>query len=343
MSYSNQQYAMQRIFSQGLLEIVLFSIDMLLSFFTLCIAVLISKQQPKMLKMPVFQTLLVLQAVMVFRCVIEVTVSSVTLTHEPECRVIVFLSLSLGLLPAYLCNFCLVYIQMTLIYKVAAWRRWPVAVLAMVCVLPAVVPPGFVLFLSPSTAGVRSFCEYGDVPNYRLFVFKWLVVNIWILLAGIIGIVSISMTILHIYRTSALAREFKVERMDLTMPTDVVQRVTLVNRTLISVVWFPVTPILALYFTVLNSTIRYTGQRNYRSLDVIDTVLQFLQAWGISLAFFTNPPVRRYIEELLSRHHKHSPEVRPPTYMRIFASGIPDPVQQNQVIRIAPQASDSFV
>ncbi|KAJ1949298.1 hypothetical protein FBU59_001204 [Linderina macrospora] len=255
--------------------------------------------------MPVFQAVLVLQALMIIRSAVEITASTADISSEIPCRVLVSLSLCLAILPAYLCNFCLIYLQLSLLHRHLVTRRWPRVVLVLMCVIPAVVPESFILFIPTKQAGLQSYCNYDSVPSTRLYGFKWLVCYTWIILAGIIGITSMVTSVVHVHRSSAEVGDYTTESS--SKPSNGTKRQTrLTNRILISVVWFPLVPIVSLYFNVIHNTLRFVHQRDFPSVDRADTVLQFLQALFVSLAFFVSPPVRRALEELT--HREENPE-----------------------------------
>ncbi|KAJ1957653.1 hypothetical protein EC988_000721 [Linderina pennispora] len=290
-----------KVFEQGTFEVILYSIDILVSLTTLCFAIAFVVRRPKLLKMVIFQAVAALQVLMILRSTIEIIASSANLTHEFSCRIVVFLTLVLAILPAYLCNFCLIYLQMTLLYRVSARKRWPKVVLAVACVVPAVIPESFVLFIPTKTSGLPSYCEYDGIPQRREYVFKWLVCNIWIVLAGIIAMVSMLITVVHISRTSSRARKPSVDSKMADLNAEIAHKNSIVNRTLLSVVWFPITPIVSLYFNVIYNTVRYVRQEDNIHLDRTDSVLQFLQAWWIALAFYASPPVRRSIRSVFGK------------------------------------------
>ncbi|ORX73359.1 hypothetical protein DL89DRAFT_265441 [Linderina pennispora] len=227
--------------------------------------------------MVIFQAVAALQVLMILRSTIEIIASSANLTHEFSCRIVVFLTLVLAILPAYLCNFCLIYLQMTLLYRVSARKRWPKVVLAVACVVPAVIPESFVLFIPTETAGLQSYCEYDGIPQRREYVFKWLVCNIWIVLAGIIAMVSMLITIVHISRTVVESPKMA------DLNAEIAHKNSILSG-------FPITPIVSLYFNEDNI-----------HMDRTDSVLQFLQAWWVALAFYASPPVRRSIRSVFGK------------------------------------------
>ncbi|KAJ1957654.1 hypothetical protein EC988_000722 [Linderina pennispora] len=293
------------IFEQGKFEVIMYSIDMVVSLSTFCVGLWLSRRRSYLLKMPVFQAVLVLQAIMIVRSTIEITASTTSPTTEAGCRVLLFISLCFAMLPAYLCNFCLIYLQISLLHRRLATRRWPKVLLVLMCVVPAVVPEVFILIIPTKQAGLESFCAYDTVPNTRLYAFKWFVFNIWVVLAGTIGFVSMLVSVIHIHRSSSGLRDQTTESS--SNPSSGTRRqARLTNRILLSVVWFPLVPIVSMYFNIIHNTLRYVYQREFPGVDKADSVLQFLQALFVALAFFVSPPVRRALEELT--HREENPE-----------------------------------
>ncbi|KAI8322734.1 hypothetical protein GQ54DRAFT_310702 [Martensiomyces pterosporus] len=289
------------IFAQGVLWVALFSVDLLISLLTLCVAVAISIRHPRLLSMAIFQAVFALQAMMVARSITEIVISAVGVHRDASCRIVLFLALVFAILPLYLCDFCIIYLQLVLINSVPFRKKLPLRILSICCVLPATIPQLFVLFLPPRIADIDSYCSYSKLPSRRHFAFDWLVCNIWILLAGVIGMVSMGVTITHIYRTSAKIRKLSEDSSTHGLDNSQKQRMGLANRALVSVVWFPATPIVSLYFTVVFHSVRFAKQREIPWMETLDMVLQFLEPIFIAIAFYASPPVRHVLYRYFSR------------------------------------------
>ncbi|KAJ2396395.1 hypothetical protein GGF41_008606 [Coemansia sp. RSA 2531] len=151
------------------------------------------------------------------------------------------------------------------------------------------------LFLDPSTAGVDSFCVLRRIPNHQQYVFIICVVAIWEYLAGIIGVLSITALLIHIIQEQKRTERLLRETAQHYGPSNAVSRNTdpeLLNRTLRTVIWFPITPIIALWLNVILFSVYYYKQRVYMSLEFINVILLGLQSFFLAIALVVNPSVR---------------------------------------------------
>ncbi|KAJ1941017.1 hypothetical protein EC988_006873 [Linderina pennispora] len=176
--------------------------------------------------------------------------------------------------------------------------RWIRISMVIVCAALSVVPECFPLFIPPSAVGIQSYCNYREAPSTKLFVFKWFTCYVWVLLATIVGIVSMAITLVTIARRSNdVIVEAGLSDSTLYMEQRRHRTSVLVVRTLKSVVWFPVIPIVALGFTTAYSIVQYKTGRRTHAMDVADQVLQFLQVPFMAMTFYASPPVRRAFSE----------------------------------------------
>ncbi|ORX73360.1 hypothetical protein DL89DRAFT_265442 [Linderina pennispora] len=257
------------IFEQGKFEVIMYSIDMVVSLSTFCVGLWLSRRRSYLLKMPV--------RIMIVRSTIEITASTTSPTTEAGCRVLpVHQPLLCNAAGLPVSNFCLIYLQISLLHRRLATRRWPKI---------------------PCWQALNRSAPIDTVPNARLYAFKWFVFNIWVL--------SMLVSVIHIHRSSSGLRDHTTESS--SNPSSGTRRqARLTNRILLSVVWFPLVPIVSMYFNIIHNTLRYVYQREFPGVDRADTVLQFLQALFVALAFFVSPPVRRALEELT--HREENPE-----------------------------------
>ncbi|KAJ2694612.1 hypothetical protein H4218_005539 [Coemansia sp. IMI 209128] len=167
------------------------------------------------------------------------------------------------------------------------------------------------LFLDPSTAGVDSFCDIKLVPNHQQYVFAICTVAIWQYLTGIIGIISIAALLAHIIRAQNKTASLLHESAQSYGPSDTVQRNTnpeLLNKTLRTVIWFPITPIISLWLNVLLLSIYYYKRRVYMSLEFINVVLLALQSFFLAIALIANPSVQYAYSEQAKRRRREKSE-----------------------------------
>ncbi|KAJ2810190.1 hypothetical protein H4S07_002812, partial [Coemansia furcata] len=91
-------------------------------------------------------------------------------------------------------------------------------------------------------------------------------------------------------------------------PSDAIQRNTspeLLNQTLRSIIWFPITPIISLWLNILLLTINYYTRIDYMWLEFINVVLLALQSFFLAIALIINPSVRcAYTEHVERRRHE---------------------------------------
>ncbi|KAJ2347169.1 hypothetical protein GGH92_003297 [Coemansia sp. RSA 2673] len=167
------------------------------------------------------------------------------------------------------------------------------------------------LFLDPSTAGVDSFCVLRRIPNHQQYVFIICVVAIWEYLAGIIGVLSITALLIHIIQEQKRTERLLRETAQHYGPSNAVSRNTdpeLLNRTLRTVIWFPITPIIALWLNVILFSVYYYKQQVYMALEFINVILLGLQSFFLAIALVVNPSVRCAHTEHSKRRQREKAE-----------------------------------
>ncbi|KAJ2745786.1 hypothetical protein GGI20_001903 [Coemansia sp. BCRC 34301] len=164
---------------------------------------------------------------------------------------------------------------------------------------------------------MQSYCGFMAPPSTTLFVFKWLVMYIWIAVAILIGIYSISRMVVVIVKrsreacnqmsrppscnqttdeaeeggTSALAKENRRRRRRSSN--------LIIAKALSSVIWFPITPIVCLGFNIAYSIVWYENQREDEAAFIVDKILQFVSVPLMAMTFYLSPPVRRAFKQYL--------------------------------------------
>ncbi|KAI9501305.1 hypothetical protein BX070DRAFT_44933 [Coemansia spiralis] len=74
------------------------------------------------------------------------------------------------------------------------------------------------------------------------------------------------------------------------------------HRTLVTIIWYPITPIISLWLNVLIATITYYKNRTYLALEYVNVVLLGLQSVFLGIALIVNPVIRDvYIEQIKKR------------------------------------------
>ncbi|KAJ2035192.1 hypothetical protein GGI08_008822 [Coemansia sp. S2] len=151
------------------------------------------------------------------------------------------------------------------------------------------------LFLDPSLAGVSSFCKLQKIPTRKQYIFIICVLAIWEYLAGAVGVVCILVLMVRIIRTRRETKRALLASAQYYGPSDTVQRNTnpdLLNQTLRSIIWFPITPIISIWLNILLLTISYYTRRVFMSLEFINVLLLALQSFFLAIALVVNPSVR---------------------------------------------------
>ncbi|ORX73362.1 hypothetical protein DL89DRAFT_265443 [Linderina pennispora] len=159
------------------------------------------------------------------------------------------------------------------IYVMPKSARWIRISMVIVCAALSVVPECFPLFIPPSAIGIQS----GSLPTSG------------ILLATIVGIVSMAITLAGL-SDSTLYMEQRRHRTSV-----------LVVRTLKSVVWFPVIPIVALGFTTAYSIVQYKTGRRTHSMECCRPGIAVLGRAAVPLELVSGE-----MESRLSRMELHT-------------------------------------
>ncbi|KAI8322733.1 hypothetical protein GQ54DRAFT_333058 [Martensiomyces pterosporus] len=308
------------------LRVVLSSVDLALALVTLILAIALSARRRELLKITIFRVILVLQVLGVLKSLFELLVVYIEPDSSGGCRVFVFLSIVFAITPLYISVFCILYFQIVLISKVPHSRLWPKVLMVLGILVFSLLPESFILYIPPRTAGIDSYCKYTEIPSTRTFVFKWLVCYAWIVLAGLIGICSIIAIAICIIRRSREASDeasSSSNSLSTACSTGVAsirrQRkrrssTMLIIKTLRSIVWFPVMPIVSLWFSTVYLIVVYRNQRAIASLAIADACFQFLEVLFMAMTFYFSPPVRRAYLQLTVDENKEKGGMAPSLY-----------------------------
>ncbi|KAJ1986988.1 hypothetical protein GGI25_006068 [Coemansia spiralis] len=309
---------------------VLASVGIGISGATMILCIWLCVKRRELRRMTIYQVILTLQVLEILQNIFNLIGPNVEATTSGGCRAYVFFSLVLSIAPLNLSVFSILYFQAVLLHNIPLHKTWPRYMFATLTVVLSVVPEMFVLFIPARLAGLKSFCQFNDTPGRRLFVFHWLVFYIWVALAVVIGIYSITTMIIAIVRRSHDASmqisccpsshslsnsasynvSGEVSEESIQSVVVAVVRETrkkrrrssniVVAKTLSSVIWFPVAPIVSLGFNMIYSIVwHYTKTRSYE-IFLVDCVLQFLAVPLVAMTFYTSPPARRALRKYFS-------------------------------------------
>ncbi|KAJ2844001.1 hypothetical protein IWW36_005350, partial [Coemansia brasiliensis] len=150
-----------------------------------------------------------------------------------------------------------------------------------------------------------------------------------------IGMISISCIAVHIVRTRRKTRQVLQESngvygssQDLRQPG----RGNLLHRTIINIIWFPIVPILSLWFNVVLISVFYYKKRTYAWLDYINVVLLGLQSILLAVALVVNPITRTAMSEYWRKRRQQKNTLLETTETRTIGSfGLP-PVHSRSMI-----------
>ncbi|KAJ2807872.1 hypothetical protein H4R21_000304 [Coemansia helicoidea] len=278
--------------------------------------VTLSILQPRVLRNSIIRVMIVVQLLNCLRFIFRILLIDAKLRTEASCRVILFMSEALSLLPVNLCVHCVLYLQLVVIHKLSSDLRWPRALILTTASVISLVPPSFVLYFPPHIYGKKSACTIGWIPNRKLYNFFFYAYGAWAYLSGGVGLISVTVIAMHLVRTrratrralqSSAASESPSLSVEPVGPTDIL------SRTLLAIVWFPITPIISLWFNAMLVTISYHKQRLYKPLEVINLVLLCLQSVLLGVPLLMNPLMRAAFAKQLQEQRLAWRAARPDT------------------------------
>ncbi|KAJ2806913.1 hypothetical protein H4R21_000683 [Coemansia helicoidea] len=317
--------------SVTVLAVALSAVGVFMATVTLALCAFLCIKRREFVGMTIVRVISLLQILEILRCTFDI----ISIYAEPAtntgCRVLVFFTLVLWAAPLNLSVVCMLYFQAVLIHNIKVrWRHLRLALLAAVVVY-TVVPSMFTLIIPPHTAGMGSYCEYYEAPNSRLFVFQWLVFYIWLLVMCVAGLGSITAMMVAIFRRSreanrricsatsagqpATGQPCSVSsELNATVVREIVKQQRrrssglVVVKTLQSMIWFSIAPIISLAFHMVYTVVWYRTREMPLAVAIIDQVLQFLTVPLYCLSFYLNPCVQRAVSQYLhDRKHPASP------------------------------------
>ncbi|KAJ2716962.1 hypothetical protein H4R19_000314 [Coemansia spiralis] len=229
------------------------------------------------------------------RFIFRIVVTNVTLTTESACRFIFFMSDATLLLPVNLCVYCVVYLQLVVVHNVSPEMRWLRVVALTTATLLSAAPPSLTLYILPRVIGRDSFCDRGDIPTTKEYTYGMYSYIAWTYLPGVIGTFSVLTIAVHLVRTRRAIRhalQAPAEQYGPSLSVARVGHIETLQQVLITIIWFPITPIISLWFYAIRYTVAYYTQRTYRSLEFINVILLCLQSLLLGLPLIVNPTMR---------------------------------------------------
>ncbi|KAI8325909.1 hypothetical protein GQ54DRAFT_330493 [Martensiomyces pterosporus] len=243
----------------------------------------------------IFQILLTVQIVNCLRFIF-LSLAVVGDVHvEFGCRWFIFLTSSAATLSVYLSVSCLLYLQLVVIHKVSPARRLPRIVLLVLSVVCSVVPNITYLVISHRASGIQNFCNVPRIPSHRQYMMMVFSNAIWVYTAGLVGLSSMAIVTVHIAQTSWRAKRLLQTNASTYQHQDSPEQhghENMLNKTLRSVVWFPLTPIMSLWFNQILASVHYYTRRRYLGLEYLNIALLMFQSIFLAIALVDNPSVR---------------------------------------------------
>ncbi|KAJ1729738.1 hypothetical protein LPJ61_003378 [Coemansia biformis] len=276
-------------------SLAMFVISACVSLAAFAYGVLLSILQPQVWQNSIIRVVVVAQLINCIRFIFRVLLTNVKINTESGCRAVMFLSDATSLLPVNLCIHCVVYLHLVVIHKVPPDLRWPRVVALTVASALSVVPPSFALYLPARLAGAASFCAFGRIPTRKQYEFTLYSYAIWTYLPGVIGIASVVAIAAHVVRTRRATQRALQASVAYYGPSQSVPRTGhtgMLHRALLTIIWFPITPILSLWLDALLVTVAYYRRRTYLWLEYVNIVLLCLQSFLLGLALVVNPTMR---------------------------------------------------
>ncbi|KAJ2016533.1 hypothetical protein GGI14_003567 [Coemansia sp. S680] len=289
-------------------SIIVYTFSSAVSLCAFVYGILVAHYQPRLWRSSIFRVLLVAQALNFIRFILRPVAIYTNINSDFGCRILLFLNNATTILPVNLCIYCVIYLQLVVFHKVSPTKRWPRALLLTAGVIISLVPISMYLFIRSRAVGLNSFCDLTKIPTHKEYVFIICVLAIWEYLAGAIGIISILTLAYHIARTRRETKRALFASAQYYGPSDSIRRNTnaeLLNKTLLSIIWFPITPIISLWLNILLLTINYYTRRVFMWLEFINVVLLALQSFFLAIALIVNPSVRcAYTEHAKQKQHE---------------------------------------
>ncbi|ORX73247.1 hypothetical protein DL89DRAFT_309377 [Linderina pennispora] len=315
-------------YPQSLLDYVLgiFVASASVSFMVFVIGLFVIYKRPRIWKNVAFRILLVIQIVNCLRFIFRLSLSRANISNETGCRILLALNNGTVGFAMYLCMYIVVYLQLTIIHSLSPSKVWPRVLLMAICVLCSFGPQVVYLFISPSKVGLESFCR---IPFYSTTGYFYVLIStviVWSYAAGIVSLASMAVISIHIIRTLKSTRKYMTSD-EYTYATRSLaygrSTAVLLNRALRTVVWFPIAPIIALWFNSALIIARYYTQKPMHNLEYVNVSLLSLMPFFMAVAFFVNPLVLDFIRDygkswsMTRRDLSHHAQRRKPSELEV--------------------------
>ncbi|KAJ2159549.1 hypothetical protein GGF46_002958 [Coemansia sp. RSA 552] len=294
----------------------------------------------------IVRVVIVAQLLNGLRLIIRIIGTFVNVNADFGCRALLYLNSMLSILPVNLCIYCVLYLQLVVVHKMSPKRQWPrVALLTLASIL-AMVPTSVVLFIPARAIGRQTFCHLHRISTRREYVFHICTVAVWEYLPGFIGVIGVTIIGVHIIRTRRETRRVLEASAQYYGPSQSVLQPGgpgMLYRTLVNIIWFPITPILSLWLSVILVSVAYYRKRTYIWLEYLNIVLLALQSALLAIALILNPTVREAVNAYARQRRKsrqEKPGARPfePGQVPSGALVLPPGRQTDSIIRKKAEA-----
>ncbi|KAJ2714710.1 hypothetical protein H4R19_001578 [Coemansia spiralis] len=241
------------------------------------------------------------------RFIFRILLTNVKEHTDSACRVILFMSDAMSLLPVNICVYCVVYLQLVVIHGVSPVPRWPRVLALTIASLLSVVPSSITLYISPHVLGRESICDINWVPSPKEYAYAMYEYAPWAYLPGVVGTLSVTTIAVHLVRTRRAVHRALNASVEQYGPSHAVERfghTEVLRHALLTIIWFPITPILSLWFNAVLITVYHYKQRRYLTLDCINVVLLCLQSLLLGLPLLVNPVMRAALAKQLQEQRQ---------------------------------------
>ncbi|KAI8319431.1 hypothetical protein GQ54DRAFT_299340 [Martensiomyces pterosporus] len=154
--------------------------------------------------------------------------------------------------------------------------------------------------LPRKATGIPDFCNYPVVPSTHAYIVIIFCTALWVYFCGVVGAISITMTAIHIIRTTRVTKNMtQLSRATYGLSREPKRRgsTEILNTTLVAIVWFPITPIISLWLNMILISVHYYKKRVYMWTEYVNVALLALQSILMAVALVVNPSVRGVFRE----------------------------------------------
>ncbi|KAJ2510396.1 hypothetical protein H4217_007891 [Coemansia sp. RSA 1939] len=265
--------------------------------------------QPSIWKNRIARIIIIVQLLNCMRFVIRIIASFVVIKTEFGCRAILFVNNVLALLPVNLCIYCVLHLQLVIIHKVSPQKRWPTIVLISLAIGIAIIPASAFLYTPPSRLDITSYCNIPKLVQRKYYIFLVLTISVWQYFSGIVGAISVTIIGIHIVKTRKSSRRILALSLYAYHPSYNViaqSKSKMLHRALLTIIWYPVTPIVSLWLNTIIYTVSYYRRTTFNGLEYVNVVFLGLQSVLLGIALIVNPTIRdAYKRQIKSRLKNH--------------------------------------